>query len=213
MDLPKYKKSDFRKVSWQEQGKTFEGLYRKVRDYIRKNKTRIDAVVPILRGGAFPGVYLAYRLNLLRVLPVQYKYFFKNKKIQLKKILGISKKGLPKKPTFLLVENNHCFGLTAKTVAEDLKKEFPGCRIIYAADHLDYSYQNTVDAETTFYGKLTNETKKLSKEECRKKGIQNVCYLFPWETLEEEWSMVTSKQFRYKDLNYVNTNSKIKAEL
>lgn len=208
--LAKYKKSDFKRLSWNEQGKTFEILYKKVIRYIKKKKAKIDAVIPILRGGAFPGTYLAYRLNLLRILPVQYKYFFENEKIKLKKILGIPKKDLPKKPTFLLVENNHCFGLTASTAAKDLKKSFPKCRIIYAADHIDYSYQNAVNAEAVFYGRLTNETKKLSSKECEKKSIRNVCYLFPWERLEEEWSMVTAKQFEYEDLDRAQIISKLK---
>lgn len=201
--LAKYKKSDFKKVSWDEYGKTLDKLYKKVEKYFKANKIKIDAVVPILRGGLFPGAYLAYRFHMLRILPLQYHYHFSKNKIELRKILDRPQRGLnlPRKPTFLLVEGNHCFGLTASTAAKDLKKAFPGCKIIYAADHIDYSYQKIDNVDAILYGKLTNETRALSKKECKKKGIENpLSYLFPWENLEEEWTTVQGKQFRYKDV-------------
>ena len=87
--LTKYKKGDFKSISWEEYGKTLEKLYKKVDSYVKNKRLRIDAVVPILRGGATPGAYLAFKLNLLRILPVQYKYFFDKKKIVLRRLLAI----------------------------------------------------------------------------------------------------------------------------
>lgn len=181
--------------------------------YIKEKNIRIDAVVPIFRGGAFPGAYLAFRLGLLRIVPVQYKYFFEDKKIKLKCILSLPELKLPKTPVFLLVEQNHCFGLTASTAAKDLKKKFPDCRIIYAADHIDYSYQKVEGAEAVFHGKLTNETRALSKEKCEEKGVFPFSYLFPWEGLEEEWQTVQGKQFEYSDLKRVLPLSETKEEI
>ncbi|PKM92036.1 MAG: hypothetical protein CVU81_02655, partial [Euryarchaeota archaeon HGW-Euryarchaeota-1] len=153
------KKEDFKRISWNEYGDILEKLYIKVAEYVKKKNIKIDAVVPILRGGAFPGTYLAYKLNLLRILPVQYKYFFKNKKIELKCILDLPKVDLPKKPIFLLVEQNHCFGITASTAAKDLKNKFPYCRIIYAADTMDYSYAKNKYVDAIFFGVYTNDGK------------------------------------------------------
>lgn len=208
--LSKYKKEDFKPVSWEEYGKTLDELYKKVKKYIKEKNVKIDAVIPILRGGAFPGTYLAFKLNLLRILPVQYKYFFENNKIKLKRILSLSKANLSQNPIFLLVEQNHCFGLTASTVAKDLKEKFPDCRIIYAADHLDYSYQKVDGAEVIFYGKLTNETRALNEKECKEKGVFPFSYLFPWEGFEEEWITVQGKQFKYEDLKKVSQISETK---
>lgn len=208
--LAKYKKEDFKRVSWEEYGKTLDELFEKVNKYVREKNIKIEAVVPILRGGAFPGTYLAFRLNLLRILPVQYKYFFKNKKIELKCILTLPKADLPKNPVFLLVEQNHCFGLTASTVAKDLREQFPNCRIIYAADHIDYSYQKVDEAEVIFYGKLTNETRVLSEKECQEKNTFPLSYLFPWENIEEEWTTVQGKQFKYGDVERVLKTSETK---
>lgn len=208
--LAKYKRKDFIKMSWEDYGQILEKLYRKVSKYLKEKKIKIDAAVPILRGGAFPGAFLAFKLDLIRILPVQYKYFFVKKKIELRKILTFPKVSLPKKTTFLLVENNHCFGLTASTAAKDLKRRFPGCKIIYAADHIDYSYQKIKQVKAIFYGRLTNETRALNKKECKEKGIENISYLFPWEKLDEEWTTVKGKQFKYQDLKSTLRTSKTK---
>lgn len=213
--LAKYKKNDFKKLSWEEYGKILEKLYQKVNKYLIENNIGIDAVVPILRAGAFPGTYLAYKFHILRILPLQYHYRFTDNKIELVRILGITKKTikLPRKPTFLLIEGNHCFGLTAQAAAKDLKETFPDCKIVYAADHMDYSYQKIENVNAIFYGKLTNETRALNKVECLKKGIENpLSYLFPWEELEEEWITVQGKQFKYGDVKILGWG-KVKAKI
>lgn len=229
--LAKYKKSDFKRLSWEKYGKILEKLFEKVSKYIKENNIEIDAVVPILRGGAFPGTFLAARLHLLRILPVQYKYFFEahgnavsggaeklrfscRKEIILKKLFGFLKTDINKEqPVFLLVENNHCFGLTAQTAAKDLKTEFPNCRIIYASDTMDYSYQKNEHAEAIFYGELTNDTKTLSEEDAKQKGISNKMHLYPWENLEEEWTTVQGEQFKYEDVEKVSASSESKAKI
>ncbi|OGY08683.1 MAG: hypothetical protein A2782_04160 [Candidatus Blackburnbacteria bacterium RIFCSPHIGHO2_01_FULL_43_15b] len=153
----RYKQDGFRRLSWEEYEEALKLLLQKIEDYLEKNSLRVDAVVPILRGGAFPGTYLAYKLNLLRVVPVQYKYFYDDGKIELRQLLGLPEGlQLPESPTFLLVENNHCFGLTANTAAKDIKDKFPQTKLIYAADYMDYSYQKNDYADALFYGKLNN---------------------------------------------------------
>lgn len=210
--LAQYKKEDFKKMSWEDYGKILENLGEKVEDYVKQNNIKIDVVVPILRGGAFPGAFLAYKLGLLRIVPVQYKYFFTDGKIELRKILGFPKESLvlPVKPVFLLVEGNHCFGLTGTTAAKDLKTEFPDSKIIYAADTMDYGYKKNDFADAIFYGKLTNETRVLTPEQCGEKGIENISNIFPWEDIEEEWTTVQGKQFEYGDLEKAKQGSQIK---
>lgn len=67
----KYKKKDFNRLSWNDYYATVDILKRKIQNYIKKNKIVIDAVVPVLRGGVFPGAHLAYRLGILKIIPVQ----------------------------------------------------------------------------------------------------------------------------------------------
>ncbi len=194
----KYKKSDFKKISWEEYGQVLERLYKKVDKYLRNKKVKIDAIVPILRGGAFPGAFFSYKLRILRIMPVQYKYLFEGG-FKLRQLMPIRKPNfkLSKKPIFLLVENNHCYGTTAIKVANDLKKKFPSCKIIYAAAWVDYSNRKNKVFDVSFYGKLTNETAGLSKKEAEKKGIENFMSLFPWEDINEEFAAVSSKEFKY----------------
>lgn len=59
LSTSRYKKEDFIKLSWEEYGKSLEELFKKVNKYVKKNNIKINAVVPILRGGAFPGTYLS----------------------------------------------------------------------------------------------------------------------------------------------------------
>lgn len=207
VDLSKYKKEDFKRMTWEEYGEILENLYKKVKKYIDKNDIKINAVIPILRGGAFPGTYLAYRLKLLRIIPVQYKYFFQDgdaEKIKLKRLLDFPKNTeLPKNPTFLLAEQNMCFGTTAVSAAKHLKSRYPNCKIILAADSIDYSYKEFDIFDGIFWGTLSNDTKELSKEEARELGVDTSLRLFPWENLKEEYTTVQAKQFKYKDLGYV----------
>ncbi len=209
--LSEYKKEDFVPLSWDGYGGLLEELYQKVSAYVEENAVEFDAVVPILRGGAFPGTYLAYRFGLMRVLPVQYHYIFEGDKLELCRIQSLQDEQVElfKNPTFLLVENNHCFGITASCAAKDIKEQLPEAAIIYAADHMDYSYQKNDYADMVFYGRLTNETRELSPEECAKLGIENKSYLFPWEQFEEEWSTVQGQQYKYKDLEQVKAKSQV----
>jgi len=125
-------------------------------------------------------------------------------KIKLKRLLDFPKNiKLPKNPTFLLAEQNMCFGLTATKAAEHLKERYPSCKIILAADSMDYSYQKFDIFDAIFYGTLGNDTKEITEAECKKKGIDSSLSLFPWESIDEEYTTVQAKQFKYGDLGFV----------
>ena len=74
--LKKYKKSNYHIQSWSEYSKELNKLTDKVVAYVQANTLNVDAVVPILRGGNIPATFIAYTLDVLTILPVQYKYFF-----------------------------------------------------------------------------------------------------------------------------------------
>jgi hypothetical protein len=211
--LAKYKKENLYIRSWAEYSVELEALTKKVTEYIKKNNIIVDAVVPIERGGNCAGTYLAYKLSILQILPVQYKYFFVGKICELKKMLGVPKDAFTKDeaPVFLLVEGNHCMGFMADTVAKDLKKQFPKCRIIYAASNMDYNHQDAVkDAEVSFYGELQNDCMELSDEECREHGIDpEKSLLFPWEGIEEEWTTIQLKQFKFNRVEKLRKKAKL----
>jgi hypoxanthine phosphoribosyltransferase len=204
IQLPKYYKSDFKKLSWEKYFKVLDEVLMKLKKYLKENKIKIHAVVPILRGGNFPGTYFAYQLHILRILPVQYKYFFNKGKIELKRMfdLPMPEPQLPEKPNFLLVENNQCYGTTAESAAKYLREKFPDCKVIHVADYADYSYQKFDVFDVSFYGQLTNDTRTLTKEKCKKLGVESFSNLFPWENIDEEWKTVHAKQFKYSDIDW-----------
>ncbi len=197
-----FAKEDFERVSWEEHVENMDGMKQEIEEYLKENDLEVDAVVPILRGGNFLGTYLAYKLNVLRIMPVQYKYFFEGeegKEIELKQLSSIDSDKLPEEPVLLLTEDNRCFGTTAGKAAENIKQKIPEATILYAADQIDYSHKENKYADEVFYGRLTNETRELSKEECRELGVETGSHLLPWENLEEEWQTVQAKQFSYQD--------------
>ncbi|MFZ2199285.1 MAG: hypothetical protein WAV40_00660 [Microgenomates group bacterium] len=213
--LKKYKKENYHVMSWSEYEMELKSLTAKVVDYVTKNNLTVDVVVPILRGGNIPATYLAYTLNILTIIPVQYKYFFIPGKCELRRLQTINKQAINKEnPVILLVEGNHCYGNQAKYAAHDLKATFPNSRIIYAASNMDYKYQDVVkDAEISFYGNLTNCCKELTDEECQKLGIEYKQELiFPWEKIEEEWEIVELKQHQYSNVDQLRESSALVAE-
>jgi hypothetical protein len=213
--LKKYKKSNYHVQSWVEYCPELTKLTDKVVKYVNDNQITIDAVVPLLRGGNIPGTFIAYALDVLTILPVQYKYFFVGDKCELRKMHGLNSQDVLKQnPTFVLVEGNHCYGNQAKYAAADLKKTFPNCRIIYAASNMDYKYQDVVkDAEISFYVNLTNCCKELTDEECIKLGIEyRKELIFPWENIAEEWDIIEKKQHAYTNVNEIMEQSVLVAE-
>jgi hypoxanthine phosphoribosyltransferase len=209
----KYKKKDFKRLTWDEYFLTMHVLKRKIAFYIKKNRLTIDAVVPILRGGAIPAAFLAYQLGILKIIPVQYKYFYVGKKAELRSILPLNPANLPQNPVILLVEQNHCFGLTAQIAAQDIKQILPAAKILYAADNMDFSYQKNDYADAIFYGMLTNECRQLSPEQAKAKRIYPFSYIMPWELMQEEWETVNAKQFKYADIKNNSMNCTVKASI
>jgi len=213
--MTKYTKDDFKRTTWPEYGKIMEKIFKNIERYAKKNKIKIDAVVPILRGGSTLGNYLAYQLHVLRILPVQYKYFFTGKnQAELRQLLFTPKKSMYKsKPTFLLVEGDQCFGSTVIEAAKDLKKVFPNCRILHAADCLDYKYRNSAKkyVEKIFHGEYTNHCEELTPQQCKKLKIGKTT-IAPWEIYEEEIATMEGRPFKYIDKKITQTQSKKKAE-
>ncbi len=213
--MVKYTKNDFHKKSWVEYGEMMEKILKEISRYITKNKIKIDAVIPILRGGATLGTFLAYRLHLLCILPVQYKYFFVGEnKAELRQILFTPKRNMFKdSPTFLTVEGDQCFGNTVIATAKDIKKMFPKSKILHVADCLDYSYRNSIKkyVDKIFYGEYTNHCEELSEKECKILGIGKAV-LAPWENYEEEITTLMGKQFKYGDGEIVKKKSIKKSE-
>jgi len=200
-----YKKEDLVKISWDDFDKYALKIKNEVENYLNKKNIKIDVVVPIFRGGGILALKLAFEFKVIRLLPYQYKYFHGEKDFKLKKIycpefsqLTTFKK---KNPVILVVEGNHSTGRIANLVISDIKKQLPNSKIIYVSLAKDYFYKDSVkNIDFTTCGYYTNENRKLSKETCKKIGInfENV-YIFPWESYEEELAMLNNANFGYEN--------------
>ena len=191
----KYTKKDFRMISWDEYGSTLELLNKKLARLLKKENLSVDTVVPIFRGGSFPATFLAYKLRILNIQPVQFKYVVNNGALQLIKLS--TPKSNAHARVVLVVENNQCFGNTAQRVAKEVRKKFPNATVIYAAAYMDYSHQHVSGADYSVYGVLTNETGTLSNDDAVARHIDCRLGLFPWESMEEELSIINGKEYKY----------------
>lgn len=209
-------KDKYPRYTWKEYTTILKDIYSKVSSYLNKNNESIDVVVPIMRGGAIPGTYLAYKLGVLSVFPVYYHYDFRSEgKMKLRSLGGIERYAdlIPSKSTILLVEGNQCFGNTAKSAMDNLRSSLENAKILYVSDLVDYGHRDVVEAEASFFGKFTNECNTLTEAEARNKNIFPGTKLLPWEIKKEEEETLKTRQFGYSDLDHYFRKSKIVKEI
>ena len=201
LTIEEYSADEFVQLTWTQYGKILDNLYKKILTYSKKHKTVFDIIVPILRGGGVLGTFLAGKLKILRIVPVQYKYFIHGKQVYLKKLLPLSSNlKLKANANILVAENCYCFGTTTKAVIEEIKAKYPKAKIYVAADRMDYVYRKIKSAEAVFYGEYNNDCKKLTLKQCKQLKIDPTQFYYPWETLDEEIAACQLKQYKYKDL-------------
>lgn len=201
LSIEEYSPEEFVQLTWPQYGKILDNLYKKILAYSKQHQVAFDVIVPILRGAGVLGTFLAGKLKILRIIPVQYKYFIHGKQVYLKKILPlVLNTKLKATANILVAENCYCFGTTTKAVVDEIKAKYPRAKIYVAVDRMDYTYRNIKGVKAFFCGEFNNDTKKLSEAQCKKLGINSTQYYYPWETLDEEIAACQLKQYKYKDL-------------
>lgn len=193
---------DFWLMNWEE----YQKLVNKISDDLRRLQVEkgvcFKYIVPVLRGGGVLAVSLSHSLDVPQLLPIQYKYEFDdtNRYSPVEKLSCFELVRREEGINVLVTEGNHCTGETAQRCIDKIKDCFPNCKIYYASVGRDYSflnYMNNTEYET--YGILTNETEKLSQEECDKLGIKNKLCVYPWENVEEEVIEVNNSLDYYRE--------------
>lgn len=186
----KYTRNDLDLISWERIDKYLEQIYKEVLIYITKNNLKIKYIIPILRGGGIPAIKLSHMFNVIDMFPVQLKT---NEKGDNRDILlnldYVNNKALEENECILLVEGNHVTGTTANKVVNLIEQKFgENSKIIYISISRDYFYKDSVkNIIFTTWAMDTNETKKLSQEECEKLNINyGLVSVYPWENIEEE---------------------------
>lgn len=186
----KYTEKDLDLISWKRIDEFIDKIYSDVKNYITENNLKIKYISPILRGGGVPAVILSHMFNIIDMLPIQLKHNSETHDIDLKVGLDYKKDTqVAEDECILLVEGNHVTGTTSNIAVKLLREKFgENVKIIYVSLTRDYSYRNSVDNVCyTTWGLITNETKQLSEEECKKLGINyNLVSVYPWENIKEE---------------------------
>ncbi len=147
-------------------------LTREIKKYTTENRIRIDYVVPILRSGAIPAVYIANQLNLIKFAPVQVKKIKKNGKYDHIVLLN-SLKDLDKEKELhlLVVEGTYSSGETMNTALNEIKKTLPKANILLACVCVREEENLPKDIQKSFYGF------SLAREKL---------FVYPWELKEQK---------------------------
>ena len=108
-------------------------LSKEIEKYATDNNLRIDYVVPILRSGSVPAVYIANELNLIKFAPIQVKKI-KQDGIYDHIVLLNSLKELDKEKELILlvVEGTYSSGDTVNTALEEIRKTLPKAKILFS---------------------------------------------------------------------------------
>lgn len=188
-------------LTWEHYGILIDDLWLDLKTKLAAKSIKIDAVIAILREGAFTALPLAYKLNTYKILTIQYKYMLYNGSNELKKISDLSTPGfeIPTSPVFLLCDTFPCGGETKFLAAAEIKKVYPACKFVFASLIQD----KTVDAHPDFIGSAyafdVNDQWETTHPLFKKLGIdKNVLDVYlPWENKGEEAASVNRTEWKY----------------
>lgn len=147
-------------------------ITREIEEYTRKNNIRIDYVVPVLRSGAVPAVYIANELNLVKFAPIQVKKVKENG-IYDHIVLLNSLKDLDKEKelTLLVVEGTYSSGATANTALDEIRRTLPKAKILFTCVCARGEENLPKNTQKNFYGF------SLAREKL---------FVYPWELKEQK---------------------------
>ena len=145
-------------------------LSKDINDYCDTNNLRIDYVVPILRSGAVPAVYISNELNLIKFAPIQVKKIKQNGVYDHIVLLNSLKElDKNKRLNLLVVEGTYSSGDTVNTALEEIKRILPKSKILFATICIRGKENMPKSIEKGFYGFDLPREKLFS---------------YPWETVE-----------------------------
>lgn len=188
-------------LTWEHYGILIEDLWKDLKNKLSKNNIKIDAVIAILREGAFTALPLSYKLNTFKLLTIQYKYMLYEGSNELQKIadLSVSNIEIPAEPIFLLCDTFPCGGETKFLAVRDIKKRYPSAKFVFASLVQDLSVENHVDFLCSAFAFDINEKWETSHFLFKELGIaDNALNVYlPWENQGEEYAAVNEKEWTY----------------
>jgi hypoxanthine phosphoribosyltransferase len=182
-----YTKDDTNPMSWEEYGATVKTLL----DEVCASGVAFDAIAPILRSGGIPGNVLAIRLQITRIIPLQFKYLSHPPRLEQTNLM-------PRQPVtdpvnILICENNTSTGGTAQAAIAQLRKMFPYSKLHYATVAKVFGGPDAfAGAEGYYFGVQTNERFLATPVQMKEFSLRPGMTLFPWEIAEHELKEINS---------------------
>lgn len=179
--MRRYSKDDINPMSWQEYGAAVQTLLEK----IIATGLSFDAIAPILRSGGIPGNLLAIRLQITRIIPLQFKYV--GHPARLEQMDSTPRPSIRGLSNILICDNNTSTGGTAQAAVARSKWMFPGSNLHYATVAKVFGGPDSLAGVAGYYfGIHTNERFLASTLQMKELSLRPGITLFPWEMAEDE---------------------------
>ena len=179
--------NNFVQMSWLDYQTFIQQIANQIIEFLNTNNTKIDFILPILRGGGIPAISLSHLLKVKRLETIQVFHDYTSKKVWIgnNSIENIEDKN--RSYVILLVDDYHATGKSVYLMYDRIREHLPNSMFIYASVGRDIGYlKDKREFLYSCYGFLGNECGIISEEEALKKGVSSVNTVFPWEILEEE---------------------------
>jgi hypothetical protein len=185
--MREYSAADANPMSWVEFENLADSLVSQLKDYFKSRGEAIDAITPLHRTGGIVGGLLAIKLEVVPILPAQFKYSYNPTKINQISTLPDLLVDLPKSPNIIFCEGNTSSGSISKAAAKLVKEKYPDSKIYLATLTKVFGGPEALEnIEKIFYGRLTNEGFKATPEEVKALNMREGVTIFPWEKTESE---------------------------
>lgn len=150
-------------------------LSKNISQYCAEHNLKIDYVVPILRSGAVPSVYIANQLNIVKFAPIQPKWIDVDGKRETRILLNsLELLDKEKEHTLLVVEGTFSSGETIEVCLQEINKTLPKAKILLACVVARNPQTLPNNIEILFYAK------GLSGKNVGK------LFIYPWEIKREK---------------------------
>lgn len=184
--MKKYTEKDTNPMSWNEFDQLTDVLIEKIKNHFG-GTDKVHVISQLHRTGGIVGSVLAIKMEIVPLLPVQFKYSYNPTEITQIISLPDILVDVPEDMNIILAEGNTSSGSIAKRAAQAIKEKYPKAKIYLATlSKVCGGFESLEGIEEVFYGTMTNENFKATPKEAKELGLREGITIFPWEKAENE---------------------------
>lgn len=179
----------YRELSHERFLKCINILSANLEKFLDENDFKVDYIMPIVRSGSVPAVYISNKLNIVKFAPIQIKHItYNDGRESIETIfnplnsLDINKE----KPVFLIVDALQSSGKSAEIAIKEIKNVYSDAVVLYVCitkKYLSNDFKGTI--EYFDYAFQYNED-QFDEEKCLSLGIDYYAPVFPWEKEDDQ---------------------------